>query len=250
MAKPCFLIVASDLHFAMSICVRLEQRWNPLIASTGKEALSLLSVQPASMTLLDLDGFPDMSGVELLKRIRGKSKTTKILVVANANSYELAITCADHGINGFLTKPIDSRTVVEKVNKIASIEDMELLKILWKKGEYEKGVSSLSRAVKKALEYVHQNYSNNFSRDEVADYANVSADHLSRLFTKECGQRFKDYVAKLRIHKSKELLTMHPDMKLKEVAASVGFGDVNYFVRFFKKHVKTTCTEFRRNLSS
>ncbi len=247
MIKPCFLIVDTDLRWATNISLRLEDKFNVLVALNGKEAISRFSAQPASMVLLDLNDFSDMSGLEVLTQIRGKSNTAKILIVTSKSTHELAINCANFNVAGFLTKPIDPHILIERINKIAGIGDPELLKILWG-SEYEKRVNALSRTVKKAVDFIHWNFQSDFSRDELSDHINVSPDYLSRLFHQECGLRLKDYITKLRICKSKELLAMYPDMKLKEIAVSVGFSDVNYFSRFFKKHTGLTCNEFRRNL--
>ena len=49
----------------------------------------------------------------------------------------------------------------------------------------------------------------------------------------------------LRVTKAKELL-LSTDMAVSNVAAAVGFGDYNYFIKVFKKEVGTTPAKFKK----
>jgi len=53
------------------------------------------------------------------------------------------------------------------------------------------------------------------------------------------------FLINLRIQKSKELMTLFPDMTIREVAERAGFNDTSYFCLVFKKVEGITPTEFR-----
>ncbi len=103
---------------------------------------------------------------------------------------------------------------------------------------------SIKLILRKAVEYLREHYHEQVSLNEVAEHTFVSTYYISRLFKKETGRNFVDYLNEIRIEKAKELLK---DIRYKtyEVAESVGIPDAHYFSRLFKKHVGVTPTEYR-----
>ena len=78
----------------------------------------------------------------------------------------------------------------------------------------------------------------------MAEHTFVSTYYISRMFKKEMGKNFVDYLNEIRIEKAKEMLR---DVRFKtyEVAEQVGIPDAHYFSKLFKKYVGVTPTEFR-----
>jgi two-component system response regulator YesN len=103
---------------------------------------------------------------------------------------------------------------------------------------------SIKLVLRKAVDFLHAHYHEQISLNEVAEHAFVSTYYISRMFKRETGKNFVDYLNDIRIEKAKELLK---DVSLKnyEVAEKVGIPDAHYFSRLFKKHVGLTPTEFR-----
>ena len=64
------------------------------------------------------------------------------------------------------------------------------------------------------------------------------------LFKKETGMTISEYIIKVRIDKSKELL-LDPQIKLFEVARKVGYSDANYYSKVFSKLMGMTPSAFR-----
>ena len=78
MNKHSILIVDDEPKFLEGLSLVLEKDFNILTASNGKEGLSVFKNNPSiSLILLDLD-MPVMNGLEMLIRIREKSKTLPI----------------------------------------------------------------------------------------------------------------------------------------------------------------------------
>jgi YesN/AraC family two-component response regulator len=59
----------------------------------------------------------------------------------------------------------------------------------------------------------------------------------------ETGRGFSDYLIEYRIERAKELLSL-PGASIKQVSASCGYPDPNYFSRLFKKVTGLTPTTF------
>lgn len=99
--------------------------------------------------------------------------------------------------------------------------------------------------VGRACRYIEDNYRNkDISLDDVSREVDVSPYYFSRLFKEETGENFIDYVTRIRIDKAKELLS-GTEMTMKEICASIGYSDPNYFSRSFKKNVGVTPTEYK-----
>ncbi|MFE5320776.1 helix-turn-helix domain-containing protein [Paenibacillus sp. NPDC056579] len=96
--------------------------------------------------------------------------------------------------------------------------------------------SDHSNVIDQAIEIIHKNYSYNLTRDQLAEQLGVSPEHFSRLFKKERGMSFIDYLQQLRIEKSRELLLLSKS-NVQVVANQVGFQNPFYFSRKFKQLV-------------
>ena len=62
------------------------------------------------------------------------------------------------------------------------------------------------------------------------------------MFKEELGETFVEYLTRIRIDKAKQLLK--EGNSVKETAKLVGFCDVAYFNKVFKKHVGVTAAKY------
>lgn len=106
---------------------------------------------------------------------------------------------------------------------------------------------SLKLILRKAIDYIHEHYNEQVTLNEVAENIYVSTFYISRMFKKELGISFVDYLNDVRIEKAKELLK---DVKYKtyEVAELVGIPDPHYFSKIFKKYSGMTPSEYKETL--
>jgi two-component system response regulator YesN len=92
--------------------------------------------------------------------------------------------------------------------------------------------------------HLEKNYAKEISLNDVASFVQISSFYLSKLFKKELGQNFIDYLTGIRIRKAKALLT-DPLNTVKDACYRVGYHDPNYFARVFKKITGMTPTEYQ-----
>ena len=105
------------------------------------------------------------------------------------------------------------------------------------------GYSSIMESV---LELMQENYSREeFSLQEAADKVGLSVPYLSRIFRKEAGCTFVDYLTNLRMRKA-SILLHDEEMKIYEVAESVGYTSQQYFSLVFKKKLGISPVEYRQ----
>jgi len=117
---------------------------------------------------------------------------------------------------------------------------------------YETAVSRLkeletgSSVIKDVKFYIEDNFSReDFSFQDAADHVNLSVPHLSRMFRKEMGVTFIDYLTSVRIRKAIELLH-NGELKIYEIAELSGYANQHYFSNVFKKNLGVSPFEYRR----
>lgn len=92
-----------------------------------------------------------------------------------------------------------------------------------------------SKVVGEALQQIKENYGNvNMSLQYLADRWDLNAAYLGRLFKKETGHSFVDYLNWYRIEKAEKLLK-ETNIKGSDLCEKVGFSNYNYFYVVFKK---------------
>lgn len=99
------------------------------------------------------------------------------------------------------------------------------------------------------LHYIQLNYHENLKLETIAPIFGYNSSYLGKLFTKKTGDSFNTYLDKVRIEQAKELLR-NPELKVYEVAERVGYRNVDYFHKKFKKNIGNSPAEYRKILTS
>ncbi|WP_313894071.1 AraC family transcriptional regulator [Psychrobacillus sp.] len=92
--------------------------------------------------------------------------------------------------------------------------------------------------------YIQENYSKLITLESLAVTFSYSAPHLSALFKQNTSYSPIDYLIRTRIERASKSL-VETDASLRDVAASVGYEDVYYFSRLFKKKKGISPTQYR-----
>jgi two-component system response regulator YesN len=82
--------------------------------------------------------------------------------------------------------------------------------------------------------YVQDHYANEISLEVIANLFHVSKEYLSKTYKMQFGENLMEHIRRLRMVKARELI-MDNRMQIKHIATSVGYVDVSYFYRVFKK---------------
>ncbi|MGG4487969.1 helix-turn-helix domain-containing protein [Metabacillus idriensis] len=92
--------------------------------------------------------------------------------------------------------------------------------------------------------YIAQNCQKELTTKLVADQINISVPYFCKLFKKETGRSFVEYVTFVRLQRAVWMLR-HTDQTIEQIADELGFNTPNYFSTTFKKYVSITPSEYR-----
>lgn len=105
--------------------------------------------------------------------------------------------------------------------------------------------ASPKQLVRDVINYIEGNFTRDITLDALVEKTNFNKYYICKKFKKETGVTITNYIIDLRINKAKELLLKISDNKrIYEIAQAVGFSDVSYFDRIFKKMTHETPKEF------
>lgn len=157
-----------------------------------------------------------------------------------------------------LASELDSEVNQEEILRIISETTSEegisrggkahLCRMAYAYGEY---LSQLRKNVSRGLlgdieGEIKKNYASNLTLKDLSEKYYVNSAYLGQLFRRKYGCSFKDCLNKKRIEEAARLLRK-TDMKIYEVAESVGYKDADYFVNKFIEAMGCTPTKYKKN---
>ena len=203
------------------------------VVNDGAAALTAMADQVPSLVLLDLM-MPEMDGFDVLDRMRANPHTLTVPVVILTSKV----------LNLDDIKRIEQHTQVVVQSKGVLADDEIVAALHRSLFGTELLPLQISMLVKRAVAYMHQNYTRPFARREVAEAIGVSENYFSRLFNQELGLLPWDYLNRFRVCQAKELFR-RTQGSVKSVSSQVGFKDPKYFSRVFRKLTGLSPNEFR-----
>lgn len=97
-----------------------------------------------------------------------------------------------------------------------------------------------------AITYIQQHYQENITLEDLGGQIYLSSSYLSRLFTKQLGMSFTEYLTQVRLAHAVDL--MHGSDTLTEIAGKTGFPGSNAMISAFKREWNITPGEYRKTL--
>ncbi|MBU9726830.1 response regulator transcription factor [Diplocloster modestus] len=100
-------------------------------------------------------------------------------------------------------------------------------------------------AVEIIKQYIVQNIDKIITLQQVADTVFLSPNYLSRYFKEQTGEKFSDYISRMKMRKAAEMLDSR-QYKVYEISDCLGYKSVQYFYKLFKKYYGCTPSEYRK----
>jgi DNA-binding NtrC family response regulator len=121
--KKNLLIVDDEQSVLKAMRMTLEKNYRVTTAESGSEAFELLDEQQPDLILLDI-GLPDISGIELLEKIRSTHPEITVVMVTAEDKVKTVVKALKLGAYDYLVKPIDAQEL--KLTVQNALENMRL----------------------------------------------------------------------------------------------------------------------------
>ncbi len=176
-----------------------------------------------------------------------------IVILSAYDEFELAREALRIGVEDYLLKPpkpedIDKILLKHLLDKKRdqSLADSNPAMISTETNTVSESTSLPSpSSVLPVLEYLEEHLEDNLSLEEAANILEVTPAYFSRLFKKEMGVNYNNYLNRKKIKKAKNLLK-NSDLPILNIALELGFTESNYFTKVFKKIAGVTPREYRK----
>ena len=125
------LIIDDDVNLRKTLTDILQLKgYETVSAANGQEGLARIQETPVNLALIDI-GLPDISGIEVMKRIKADFPATEVIILTGNAALDSAIEAANRGAFSYLIKPYDLEhlmlNIQRAIEKRQAAEDRERL---------------------------------------------------------------------------------------------------------------------------
>jgi two-component system, response regulator YesN len=211
----------------------------------SSEALAFMEENPFDVLITDI-GMPKLNGIELIEQL----KKLKI------NSYNVILSCHDEFTFAQQAIKLEAydyilKESMEETNIIALLERLKEKLDQERYTSYQHikvskllELTSRNEDILKAQEYVKNHIGEKISLTEVAAHLHLNSSYFSRMYKKETGEGFIEYVTKVKMEKALELLEQSI-RSVEQIAYELGFESKSYFLKTFKKYYGLSPKSFK-----
>lgn len=231
------LIVDDDLELRSELRDFLEG-YGVVEAPDGEAALRLLKrANEIGLVILDVM-MPGVSGIDVLNEIRRTDPKLRVVILTGHSSKDTAIEALKGHADDYLEKPVDPRRLEEIVERLLDKDG----------GRGDAAATGIKGKIEKVKRFVERNCYKKISLKEAAQSVCLSPKYLSRIFKNEAGSGFSEYRLKVKIEKSKGLLSQTA-YNVNQITDRLGYENAESFIRQFKKSTGCTPTEYRKKIA-
>lgn len=185
--------------------------------------------------------------VEFSDRVPGSPiRSSKNMAFVSNTLYRVAAERS--GVHPVYLHNISERfaILIERTTTIPGLKKLILLMA----NEYCELVRSFSTGqyspiVKKAVDYILLNLGHPITLNSIAKQIHVNPSHLSRKFKEDTGMNITEFINQKRVEESK-LYLQRGNISITDIAFMVGFNDLNYFSKVFKKLTSVTPSQYAK----
>ncbi|WP_051536322.1 response regulator transcription factor [Marinilabilia salmonicolor] len=230
------LIIEDNAEILDYIDQALRPWFNTTKAFNGEEALEILGKIHPDLILTDVM-MPGIDGMELTERLKKDFSTSHvpIIMLTAKTDIEDQISGLQCGADAYLPKPFNTKllktvalNLIEQRKRIIAkfrdnkTIDPETLKVTSKDEEF----------LQQLVTFIQDNYSNEFSIEELAEQMCVSRTVFYNKVKGLTGMSPVEFVRQMKLKIAAQLL--EKGYNVSEVSFRIGFNDVKYFSKQFK----------------
>jgi len=221
-------------------------------AANAQDALKLIEEKKPQIVLTDIR-MRGMTGIEMIESL-GQDHNMHFIIISGYSDFEYARSALRLGVTDYLLKPFKDEELEKVLEKVTSEihesenESNDLVLDFFE--EYPgKDRKEANRYVMQCIRCMEDGYMKDMTCLKISEELGISESYLAKLFKRETGYTFVDYLTHIRMKKAIHIMEKdHP--KIYELAYLVGYNDAHYFSNIFKKVTGKSPSVYMRELEA
>lgn len=249
------LIVEDNLELLMLMQQLLKTHYRVYIAQNGAEALKVIRQKELDLIISDIM-MPEMDGYELTRTIKEDATLNHlpiILLTAKTQEGEEQEALMS-GADEFLTKPFRLSDLKLRIDNM--IENRKRMQTEFSQQSEEESREKMTKApspdeifLNRAFEFIHAHLDDEeYDRESLAADMGCSSSTLYNKLRNITGMNVSAFIRDVRMKEARHIAEKNPNIRVSDLAYSVGFHDPRYFSTSFKKQFGIQPKEFLDSL--
>lgn len=245
---PILLIIDDDREVRKYIKDSLELKYRIIEAENGTDGMKKAKAVIPDLIIADLK-MPGISGIELCTRLKQSIKTSHIpiIILTAYSSSEYKMKGLQKGVDAYITKPFSIDILEAQIVNLLNTRE-KLIDTFRREFVFEPKkivVSDLdAKFLKQIIEIIKKHLSDPaFNSEVLANEIGLSRMQLYRKIRGLTDQTVHEFIRSIRLEHAVNLLE-DSKMTITEVAYEVGFNDLTYFARCFRKQYDKSPSEY------
>ena len=216
---------------------------------SGVTASDLVDLNYRSSLLGCIERFDIEGALEKIQMLKDKLEAYSFDGKLIYNCYMEVVNIFLFGVKNYNIDFLDADWFKKKYDLYMTMQEVfaglqrDIYQLFHKHEENKKMADN--RPIRIAKQYINENYNTALNLESVSSHIGFNPAYFSFLFKKETGKNFMEYVMEVRIQYAKQFL-IQTDDDLAEIAMKVGYMDLKYFSKLFKKFAGLNPSEFRK----
>ncbi len=230
------LIVEDNQDVMYYLLESLKDNYLLQYAQNGREGIDKALEMIPDIIISDVM-MPEIDGFELCATLKQDERTSHIPIILLTAKADIKskIEGLEYGADAYLTKPFHRKELNVRLQKLLELRKTLQAKYNQPSFETKRPTQREDAFVTKVKQLILENLDEEtFGIEELATAVNFSTTHVYRKLKALTGMSTSHFIRQIRLQKAHELL-LNRDLKVSQVAYSVGFKDVSYFSKSFSK---------------
>jgi signal transduction histidine kinase/ligand-binding sensor domain-containing protein/CheY-like chemotaxis protein/AraC-like DNA-binding protein len=249
--KPLVLIVENNVDIIDFIRITLEDRYNFIVAENGEEGLSKAVSFLPEVIVSDIM-MPVMDGLTLCKKIKENPSTShiSIILLSAKQLSEQKVEGIRLGADSYLTKPFEIELLEAHIDQLIR-RNRELKGYFRNELQLTDGKPQSNgdeKFIERVMSIIEANISNpDFGVEMLCHDIGMSSTHLYRKLKSITHFSANEIIKKYRIKKA-SLLLRSKEGNISEIMYNVGFSNLSYFSKCFKKEYGLSPKDYQQQV--
>ncbi len=228
----------------------LSDQYHLHLAHNGKKGLEIANSKKIDFIISDVM-MPVMDGFEFCRQIKNQVETSHLPFIMITAKVEVNDKLKGYklGVDAYLNKPFNNRELLAIIENLITKKEQQkdYYRKLLKLPDNTTNYNQLDIDFINKIQQIALNKNLKLSADDLSKELFTSRTQLHRKIKALTGMSITEYFNHIRVEKAKELLE-NTSLTISEIAYEIGYQDISYFSKIFKKTYGMSPSAFRGNL--